>query len=151
MSVKARLGFGLAATLPLLVPYNLLFTHVWADIPSLASLFAVVASLGAIAVSVLLLLVAVFGINRRVEFDAAAMTIRVTESHLIQRQRKLIYSFDEVTQLEVVCHDWTDGPSTYEIRLTPTTGRPFTFGNFSSRGDAESALSSLRALVERFR
>lgn len=149
ISLKARLAFGVAATLPLLAPYELLIKPVWTDTPSPAWLFAVIISLGAIAVSIFLLLVAIFGINRRVEFDAKAKTIRVTESHLMQRQRECNYPFSEITQLEIVCHDWSDGPSTYKIRLTPSAGKPFAFGDFASRIDAESALSSLCAMTAR--
>lgn len=151
MSVKARVGFGLVAILPLLAPYKLLIKTVWADIPGLTWLFFIIISLGAISVTVLLFLVAVYGINRRVEFDDISRTIRVTESHLMQRQRKFNYRFLEVAQLEVVCHDWSDGPSTYEIRLTTNTGMSFTFGDFSSRVDAETTLSSLRAMIEKLR
>jgi hypothetical protein len=105
MSIKARLGFGVVSALPLLAPYELLIKPAWTDFLSLASLFPAIISLGAIALSILLLLVAIFGINRRVEFDATAKTIRVTESHLIQRQREFNYSFSEVNQIEVICHD----------------------------------------------
>jgi len=117
MSVKARLGFGLAATLPLLAPYNLLIKPVWADTPSLAWFFFLVVGLGAMAVSVLLFLVAIYGINRRVEFDDTAKVIRVTESHLVQRQRNFTFSF----------------------------------GDFSSRVDAESTRSSLRTMLDQLR
>ena len=59
----------------------------------------------------------------------------------------LSYSFAEVTELEIVCHEWSDGPSTYKIRLTPCAGKPFVFGDFSSRIDTKSALSSLGTMV----
>jgi len=149
ISSTVRLALGIVATLPLLAPYELLIKPVWTDTPSPAWLFAVIISLGALAVSIVLLLVAIFGINRRVEFDATAKTIRVTESHLMQRQRECIYPFSEITQLEVVCHDWTDGPSTYKICLTPSAGKPSAFGDFASRIDAESTLSLLRAMIGR--
>ena len=82
--------------MPLLAPYELLIKPAWTDIPSLAWLFVFVISLGAIVVSILLLLVAIFGLNRRVEFNAATKTIRVTESHLLQRQRELKCPFSDV-------------------------------------------------------
>jgi hypothetical protein len=148
MSVKARLGFGIASTLPFLAPYELLIKPAWTDIPSLAWLFAFVVSLGAIAVSILLLLVAIFGMNRLVEFNATSKTIRITESHLMQRKQEFKYSFADVAQIEVISHDWTEGPSTYEIRLMLNKGKPFAFGDFSKGVDAESALSSLKAMIE---
>ena len=147
MSVKARLGFGFTAAMPLLAPYQLLIEPAWDVIPSLAWLFAVIVSLGAFAVTVLLLLVAILGINRKVVFDDSTRTIYVTESHLVQKERRFKYSFAEVVQLGVVSHDWSDGPSTYELRLTPTTGKAISFGDFSSRVDAESTLSSLRTMI----
>lgn len=148
MSAKARLGFGATSTLPLLAPYELLIKPAWVDIPGLAWLFAFVVSLGAITVSILLLLVAIFGLNQRVEFKAATKTIRVTELHLMQRQREFKYPFSDVAQIEVICHDWSENPSTYEIRLTPVTGKPFSFGDFSKRVDAESVVTSLNTMVE---
>jgi len=147
MSAKARLGFGLVAALPLLAPYNLLVKPDWAGTPGLTLLFAVAVSLGAVAVSVLLLLVAIFGINRRVEFNPIAKTVHVSESHLMQSKREIDFRFAEIAQLELVCHDWSDGPSTYEIRLTPSVGKPFAFGDFSSHASAESTLASLRTIV----
>ena len=147
MSTKARIGFGLAALLPCLAPYNLLIRPSWADTSSVAFLFAAVISLGAIAVSVLLLLVAIFGVNRRVEFDTASKAVLVTESHLLQRTREVKYPFPDVVHLEVVSHDWSDGPSTYDIHLTPRTGKPFAFGDFSSRVKAEDTASSLRSII----
>lgn len=147
MSAKACLGFGLVAALPLLAPYNLLVKPDWTGTPSLALLFVVILSLGAIAVSVLLLLVAIFGINRRVEFDPITKTVRVSESHLMQSRREFNCPFAEIAQLKLVCHDWTDGPSTYDIRLTPSTGKPFVFGDFSSHTSAENTLASLRTIV----
>jgi hypothetical protein len=147
MSAKVRLGFGLVAALPLLAPYNLLVQPDLAGTPGLALLFAVAVSLGAVAVSVLLLLVAIFGINRRVEFNASAKTVHVSESHLIQSKREFNFRFVEIARLELVCHDWSDGPSTYEIRLTPIAGETFAFGDFSSLASAESTLASLRTIV----
>ena len=148
MSVKARLGFGAASALPFLAPYALLIQPAWSDFLSIAGLFAVVVSIGAVAVSMLLLLVALFGLNRSVEFNVGARTIQVTESHLLQRQREFSYSFAEVNQIEVVGHDWSDSPSTYEIRLTPVAGKPLSFGVFPKRADAEFVVSSLNALIE---
>lgn len=147
MSVKARLGFGFAAALPLLAPYELLIKPVWDVIPSLPWMFAVLISLGAFAVTVLLLLIAILGINRKVVFDNSTRTVYITESHLIQKERMLKHSFDEVVQLEVVSHDWSDGPSTYELRMTLTTGKPISFGDFSSRMGAESTLASLLTMI----
>lgn len=147
MSAKARLGFGLVAILPLLAPYNLLVKPDWAGTSGLALLFTVVVSLGAVAVSVLLILVAIFGINRRVEFNQTTKTVHVSESHLMQSKREFDYPFAEITELELVCHDWSDGPSTYDIRLTPSAGKPFAFGDFSSHASAENALASLRTIV----
>jgi len=148
MSSKARLGFGLAATLPLIAPYELLIKPAWTEILNLFWLFAFIVSLGAMSVSVLLLLVAIFGLNQRVEFDASTHTIHVADSHLLQRKREIQYSFSDVAGIEVISHDWTDGPSTYEISLTPKAGKPFTFGDFSKQHDAESVRSSLIAMVK---
>lgn len=147
MSRKARLGFGLAGILPLLAPYNLLLKPAWGNALGFSLLFTFVVSLGATAVAVLLLLVAIYGINRRVEFDKSAEVVRVLESNLLQRAREVNYAFADIAQLELVYHDWSTGPSTYEICLTPRTGKPFAFGNFSSRVDVEATLSMLRGVI----
>lgn len=148
-SIKARLAIVIAAMLPLLAPYQLLIKPVWSEISSIAWLFAFIISLGAITVSALLLLAAVFGINRQVEFNATDKTIRITESHLLQKKQKFEYAFDDIKEIEVVCHDWSDGPPTYKLCLTPNSGHTFDFGSFSTRTDAESVLSSLRTLLGR--
>ena len=147
MSAKARTGFGLAAALPLLAPYELLVKPDWSGASGFAFLFGLVVSLGAVLVSVLMLFVAIFGINRRVEFDPATKTVHVTESHLMQRERRFACPFAEIVKLELGAHDWSDGPSTYDIHLTPGAGKPFAFGDFSSRTSAENALAALRAIV----
>lgn len=148
MSSKARVGFALAALLPLLVPYKLLIKTSWDNVSGLWLLFATIVSLGAIAVTVGLFLVALLGINRQVEFDEATRTVRVSESHLLQRVREVNFPFADIARLEIICHDWTTGPSTYELQMSPRSGKPIAFGDFSSRGEAEAALSSLRSLAE---
>ena len=147
MSVKARLGSGFASVLPLWAPYKLFIKPVWDVIPNLMWLFAMFVSLGAFAVTVLLLLVAIFGITRKVVFDESTRIIYVTESHLVKKECRSKYAFAEVAQLGVISHDWSDGPSTYELQLTLSTGKVISFGDFSSQADAESTLSSLCTMI----
>jgi hypothetical protein len=150
MSNKARLGLCAASALPLLAPYELLIKPAWSNYLSWAWLFAATISLCALAVSTMLLLTATMGISRRVQFDTEAKMVRVTESSLILRPRVFTYSFLQVGEIEVLCNDWSDGPSTYELRLAPGAGKPFTFGYFIMRVDAEATLCKLNALMEKF-
>jgi hypothetical protein len=147
MSSKARLGFCAVSLVPLLAPYELLVKPGWTDVPNLAWAFSLVVSLGAAAVSAILLLVAILGINRRVEFNAVSGTIRIAESHLLKRRQERELPFFEVAGIELVSHDWSDGPSTYDLRLVPKAGKAFAFGDFSKRADAETVLASLKAMV----
>lgn len=139
----ARLGFGLTAALALVAFWNLLLR--------LPLPFLVIAGLASAAVATWMLLIALFGINRRVELDSVTRTVLVTESHLMSRTRTYRYAFTEVAHLEVCYHDWADGPSTYSIQLTPcsTLGKPVKFGFFSTRPNAEDALVHLREMIRR--
>ncbi len=147
MSARARTLFALAGAVPLLAPYKLLIRPDWPDMLSIAWMLSALVSLGALAVTALLLGVAVFGLNRRVEFDATGRVVLVTDAHLLLRPRTLRLPFAGVTGIEVVCHDWSDGPSTYELRLTPADGKVVDFGGFTSRKEAESVRAELLTLV----
>ncbi len=147
MSAKARTLFALAGVVPLLAPYELLIRPDWPDMLSIAWVLSALVSLGALAVTALLLGVAVFGLNRRVEFDATGRVVLVTDAHLLLRPRTLRLPFADVADVEVVCHDWSDGPSTYELRLIPASGKAVDFGNFTSRKEAESIRTGLLSLL----
>lgn len=147
MSAKARTLFALAGVVPLLAPYELLIRPDWPDMLSIAWVLSALVSLGALVVTALLLGVAVFGLNRRVEFDATGRVVLVTDAHLLRRPRMLKLPFADVAGVEVVCHDWSDGPSTYELRLIPAIGKVVDFGNFTSRKKAESIRTGLLSLL----
>lgn len=147
MSARARTLFALAGAVPLLAPYELLIRPDWPDMLSIAWMLSALVSLGALVVTALLLGVAVFGLNRRVEFDAIGRVVRITDAHLLLRPRTLRLPFTGVAGIEVVCHDWSDGPSTYELRLIPADGKVVDFGDFASRKEAESVRAELLTLI----
>jgi len=147
MSARARTLFGLAATLPLLAPYELLLRPDWPDKLSMAWVLCALVSLGALAVTVLLAGVAVFGLNRQVEFVVNDGVVRVTDRHLLMRARTTRVPFADATALEVISHDWSDGPSTYDLRLMPGSGKGIDFGDFATRQEAESVRAELLALL----
>lgn len=147
MSTTARVLFALAGIVPLLAPYELLVRPDWPDALSIAWVLAALVSLGALAVTVLLLCVAVFGLDQRVEFHVKDRMVQVTTAHLLVRPRTVCISFPYVAGINVVCHDWSDGPSTYDLRLTSADGTAIDFGDFRSMHEAESVRSSLLALL----
>lgn len=50
--------------------------------------------------------------------------------------------------VEVVCHDWSDGSSTYELRPIPASGKAVDFGNSTSRKEATAARTELLFLFD---
>lgn len=146
MSGRARAGFALIAALPLLAPYELMVRPDWSDAHGVAWGIALLVSLGAMGVSAFLLLVAVMGLNRRVVFDPAVRKVAATESHLLQLPRTRVMSFADLSGVAVICHDWSDGPSTYELELRPRNGAVVRFGEFSTRAEAEAVRDELAAM-----
>jgi hypothetical protein len=142
MPAGVRVFIGLSGLFPWLAPYELLFRYGWRGF-NLVFVLGLLISLGAIAVSVIFWLVALLGLNRRTVFDFQHRTITDGSSNVLMRYREKQYTFREVTGFKVITHDWSEGPSTYELAMQLKNGAEIKFGKFAKQKEAEEAQANL--------
>lgn len=142
LSRGVRVVFALLALAPLATPYEFLIKPSWQG-PGLASAFACAISVGAIAISALLTTASLKGLNKIVKIDFKAKTVTYIAESVIQKRSEAIYPFDQIKGVNIVAHDWTDGPSTYELAFTTVHGVKFDCGAFDSRTTAEKLRETL--------
>lgn len=147
LGFTARTFVLIGGLFPLLVPYELLIKPSWPEGFSLLWLFAVIISAGAIGVSIFFLLAALFGMSQSIRFDIVSQSIFYSYKTALKHFHKRSYPFNKVERLQVVTHEWTDGPPFYNIGLKIKGVREIEFGSFILHNDAEHYLSILRRMT----
>jgi hypothetical protein len=146
MPTALRVGIALFGLFPWIAPYELLIRPKWQGFgPFLA--FALLISLGAIVASVVFWLVALLGLNRRTVLDPRNQTISDGSSNVLMSYHEKQYSFHDVAGFKVITHDWSEGPSTYELSMHLKKGHEIKFGKFDKQKDAEAVQANLTRLV----
>lgn len=147
LGVTVRIFVLISGLFPLLAPYGLLIKPSWPEGFSLLWLFAVIISAGAIGVSIFFLWAALFGMSQSIRFDIVNQSIFYSYKTALKHFHERSYPFNKVEKLQVVTHEWTDGPPSYNIGLKIKGVREIEFGNFILRNDAEHYLSILRKMT----
>lgn len=142
VSVGLRIFLFILGLLPWLAPYELLIKPGWTGF-SIITLFFLIISLGAIAVSFGFISAAIFGMNQTVTFDLASRTITHRYATAINPWRTKRYSFNDITKSEIREHDWDTGPRTYSLEIYLKDKHKILIGNFASRKEAESVLEQI--------
>jgi hypothetical protein len=145
MSTGLRVFIFLVGLLPWRAPYELLIKPGWTGF-HLTTIFFIVISLGAIAVSLAFIGGAIFGLNQMLTIDPANRTIiHAYESAVIPvRVRK--YSFEQLQNIEIMMHTWDSGPSTYGLKFTFSDGHKTEPGAFDSQEEAEKMKEKIEQL-----
>jgi hypothetical protein len=126
--------FGLV---PLMAPYELLIKIKWESYlnwPFAISLFIAV---GATAVSLFLFFFALMSMDQTLRFDGDRRVLTYGFSTAILPFTAKDHPFRNITSLDVEVQDWSDGPTTYDIRLQLEGKRKITFGDFEKREEVD--------------
>jgi hypothetical protein len=146
MPVGLRILLIAAGFVPFLAPYDLLIRPGWTRF-SLPLVFAIVISLGAVAVGLLLIFSALFGLNQVLHFDGSTRTILYTYETPLIPIRRFRYQFGDMAEMKVNVHEWSDAPSTYGVQMIYRDGRKTEVGSFAKELEATAALQKVRQLI----
>jgi hypothetical protein len=146
MPVGLRILLVVFGFVPFLAPYDLLFRPGWTGF-SLPLVFAIVISLGAVAVGLLFIFSGLFGLNQMLHFNGSTRTIYYAYETPLIPIRRFRYHFGDVTEMKVNAHDWSDGPTTYGVQVILNDGRKTEVGSFAKEIEADEALDKVRQLV----
>jgi hypothetical protein len=141
-----RILFGIIALFPLIAPYELIIKINWQSYFNFFFLFALLISLGAMAVSVLLVWAAVAGLSSNMKFDRATQAFIYTYSAPVLPLRTVRYPLDAVDQLQVETHEWSDGAPSYTFTVTTNDGKSFN----SDSSWAKPEIEAVQDRVQRF-
>jgi len=135
----------LLGLLPWLAPYELLIKPGWTGF-SLYLLFLFIISLGAIALGLFFFAAALFGLNQTLIFDRKSRSItHAYEATLIPLRVKK-YSFNQLTSIESVRHDWSDSPTTYGLKFTFADGHSAEPLSFNTKKEADDLMEKIENL-----
>jgi hypothetical protein len=112
-----RLLLGALALVPWLAPYELLFKPRWLSPASPMFLFALVISLGAIAVSAMLLMGALLGRSRRIIIERGSDEILEVTDSVLRRRHVRRVPLRKVRGASVMTQSSSDGPDASFLRL----------------------------------
>ena len=148
MPAGRRLLFALLALFPLIAPYELLIKPHWEEWLHPAFFFAAAIALGAIALSLFLLFAALAGLEQRFTFDIPAGEFTYWRRAPILPARSRVWTFDSITGVDLIVHEWSDGPDSYSVRVLGPDGISIDSGSTDSRTDVERYVSRLREILE---
>lgn len=149
MPLGSRIVIGLAGTIPLLAPYELFVRPGWEGSLSLAFLFALIISTGAVVVSGLFVFAAIAGLNAHMRFDAGDSVFTYVRSAPVLPLKSVSVPFGLIDRVEVAVHTWSEGPDTYSIRVVAADGRTFDSASSESRAEVEGHAEHIRSLLGR--
>ena len=144
-----RVFFALGGLVPLLGPWQLLIEPRWKTWLHPFFFFALLISLGALAVSAAFFLAAFAGLASRWTFDAGAKTFTVTWWAPVLRARSRVYAWADVREVSVATHPWSEGPDTYSVEVETADGRRHQTGSSSARAEAERLRERIRERLAR--
>lgn len=147
MSPAFRLVLALIGLFPLVAPYELLIKPGWRDWLNPFFLFFLAISLGAMAVSVGFILAGLAGLSQRICFDIPARMLIYESDSVLIRFRQVRYRFADVEQIEIIEHDWSEGPTTYNLQVKLKPGAKIEFGDWGLRVEAERYQHILRQVI----
>ena len=145
----ARWGIALLSLFPWLAPYELLIRARWPSYGHPFFLLAALISVGAVAVSVLLLFAAVGGWSSRMIFDTGRSTFTFTRQAPLLRRRQSEHPLSALDRVEVATREWSDGAPSYHLRVVTKAGESFASGSSSLRSEVEAVAQRLKAFLRR--
>lgn len=138
MPAGRRIFFGVAALVPLLAPYELLFSVRWDTWMHPFFFLAALVSVGALAITGLLLFAAVAGLESQMILDQAQNRFTYSERAPILPTRVHQLPLEAVRAVTVETHNWSDGPPSYSLKISAAGGRSFATASSDSREEIEN-------------
>jgi hypothetical protein len=121
LTAGGRVALFLVGLVPLLAPYELLLRPRWTTFASPVFAFFLIISLGATAVSMLLMSGAFLGRSTQLVIERASRTVRRTTRGLLRATTRSA-PLEQVVSATVTRHEDSDGPDTSSLCLTLTDG-----------------------------
>jgi len=149
MLVGKRILFFLLALFPLLAPYELLLKPRWTGYANVFFLFAAAISLGALALTALLVFAAVAGLQSRMRFDRARGLFTYTASAPVLRARTSEAPLASIAAMEIRTYDWSEGAPSYALRVALEDGRAFQTSSTWSKEEVEALKRRARVFLGR--
>ncbi len=140
-----RVFIFLLGLLPWLAPYELLIKPGWTGF-DLYFLFLLIISLGAVALGLFFFVAALLGLNQTLTFDRKNRSITHAYEATLLRLKVKKYSFNQLTGIERVKHNWSDSPTTYGLKFTFTDGHSTEPVSFKTKQEA----NDLQEKIENF-
>jgi hypothetical protein len=127
-------------------PYKLLIQPDWEGF-SLYLVIPLIISFGAILIGGIFIIAGIFGLNQTLIVSAKMKSIQYSYESVLLPLRKKTYKFTEITSLEIITHDWTDGPSTYGIQVNLSGGEKISTGSFKNENEAGHQITLIEQLI----
>ncbi len=147
MPVGKRVLFLLMSCFPFLAPYELILRPDWEDYRNLFFLMAAGISVGALAVSALLVWAALAGLSSTLRFDRAQGILTYTAGAPIIRWRAHRCPIADISHLRVEKHDWSEGSPSYSFRAHMEDGTEFRSGSSWSKEEIEEIYQRVSAFL----
>jgi hypothetical protein len=147
LSPIVRVLIAIFGFIPFLAPYKLLIKPSWQGEFSLALVFFLAISFGAILVSLFFFAVALFGRSQHFQFDASKRLLVYRFKTAFNPSRQEIYDFDQIESLEVKTNEWDSRPDTYDIAVKIVGKSEMKFGDFLARTEAQRYLAALQKML----
>jgi hypothetical protein len=138
MLVGKRILFFLLAIFPLIAPYELLLKPRWTGYANVFFLFAAAISIGALALTALLVFAAVAGLQSRMRFDRARGLFTYAASAPVVPLRTAEAPLASIASLEIRTYDWSDGAPSYALSVALRDGRIFQTSSTWSKEEVEA-------------
>lgn len=145
--IAVRVAIFLFGFVPLLAPYELLIKIKWENYFNLVFAFMLFIAVGAIAVSLFMFYFALMSMNQALRFDGDRRILTYGFSTALLPFMAKDHAFQKIKDLAIEVQDWSDGPTTYDLRLQLEGERKITFGEFAKREDAERYHQMLKVLI----
>lgn len=133
----ARVVLLALSVFPWLAPYELIVKPDWQGYWNVPCLLAAIVSVGALAVSFLLVWAAVAGLNSVLRIDKTEGTLTYSSGGPVVRWRSARRSMDEIADLEIGEREWSDGGPSYFLVVRMVGGETFKSGSSWSRKEIE--------------
>jgi hypothetical protein len=123
MPTGRRILFGIIALFPLIAPYELIIKPNWQNVLNVFFLFVLLISIGAIAVSAILVWAAIAGLSSNLKIDRSNRTITYSTGAPVVPWRTVHYPLASLQQLSVEKTDWSDGSPSYTLVAQMVDGK----------------------------
>jgi hypothetical protein len=147
MAVGQRILFLSFALFPLLAPYQLIARPGWHDFTNPFFLFALVISVGAVAVSLMLAWAGIAGLSSQIRFDRERGTVTYQTCAPMVPLRTVQCPIGTIVAVRTVIHDWTDGSPSFSFVAEMEDGTTFKCGSSWSREEIDGIISQVSAFL----